>query len=526
MKYNKMTILINYRYQIRMRQIRIIQIRKNNIKKFILNNKMILTTERYDPFNLIEPFNKRENTVFDEIKNGWVKTLPNSNYGGTSGYWCLDPFENYYYFLEKCCNDKKITIINPSTKLPISTDIYFLTTQGENWGIPTLICNYCFMEENIILGLSLGTGDHGMFSGFLYLIDFNNKKYKTLSHCEYPECYNNEYLTKLFNFKNTLDQNELSNIPLKIKTIYGYYTSPVHQYFNTFTGAYVLNKMNFNKIDELIVGPLDLYKVKLILKEQNNEMIITKKEKIFDLNFLIGKGIFFSYNHFYITNNCSQFFKEKIDKYIPISIDTQKDIENIKKKYNPIFTIHLRGGAHKMSNQDIIISETISGLIKEYPNSFFIFDGYFGVDEEDKNTDLIVSCSNETNGYLVYEYKSIVEKILANINLNTYRSLIDLGINNSLKYSEICDFGIYCNSTYQVILWSCNIPGIFFGRTNIDHFKSIDIVVKEDVAPVDYFTEGVLFVTPDATTEFCSYKINSSTIINKVNSNFRNNKTV
>jgi hypothetical protein len=329
----------------------------------------------------------------------------------------------------------------------MTTDIYFITAEGNDYGFPNLICNYCFMEENVILGVLLGTGNTGMFCGFVYLIDYNINKIKAFSHCSYPQYYTKEYTDLLFNMKEKIKEMNVHDIPIKIKTIYGLYAhTTVHNYFNDFTGIYTMYKMGFkNMIDEVVIGPNDSLNIENILKEQHNNIHIIKEDNVFHYNNLIGRGVFFRYSHFYIKNN-----------------------------YGPIFTFHLRvGNSSGLVSCDTVISETINSLIKIYPNAFFILDGWYSYKKFENKSHKCCYLTNDTYDILSNEYETISKSIISKINTDNCRSLIGLELISSIKYSEIVNFGIYINSTAHIITWTLKIPGITFGRINIDHSKIV-----------------------------------------------------
>jgi len=468
---------------------------------------------------LLETYQRKENSVFDEYRSGYKKTLNISDYAKNDSYWSLEKFEDYYYFFEKCCKEKKITIINPSTNRSISTDIYFITAEGNYYGFPNLICNYCFMEENIILGISLGTGELGMFCGFIYLIDYNIKKINRYSHCEYRQYYSEEYTDSLFKTKEKIKNMNIDNIPIKIKTIHGcYINTSSHNYFNDFTGVYIMNRMGFkNIIDEVVIGPNDSLNIENILKENHNNINIINVDNVFDYNNLIGRGVFFRYNHFYITNNCALYFKECLEKNFTLPSNTIEDIENIKNNYGPIFTFHLRVGSHGLVSCDTIISETINNLIEIYPNAFFIFDGWHSFSKLENKNHRHSAWNNDTYDSLATEYNSTVNLIITKLNTNNYRSIIGCNIYNSIKYSEIVNFGINFNTTANIMNWTLKIPGITFGRTYIDHLKGLDHAIAEDFPKMEYFTDGITFFKDNGTVKF---SIESSTILNKVIQNF------
>jgi hypothetical protein len=468
---------------------------------------------------ILEKYEKKQNTVFDEFRNGFQKTLKISEYAkrdsvSNNPYWSLESFEDYYYFFEKSCKEKKITIKNPFTNKLMSTDIYFITSEGNYYGFPNLICNYCFIRENIILGISLGTAELGMFCGFLYLIDYNTNSILRFSHCDYPIYYSKYYTDYLFNMMNeTIKNLNIDDIPIKIKTLYGLYTSShSHNYFNDFTGIYVMNKMGFSIIDEVVIGPNDNLKIENILKEQYSNIHTIKVDNVFDYHNVVGRGVFFRYNHFYITNNCALYFKECLSKNFKLQLNTLSDIEYIKNNYRFIFSFHLRVGSCEMINQDIVISETINSLLTLHPKSFFIFDGFFGNENQNK----ILSLKGETYSELLEKYKKTVDSIIGKIHTTAYRSIIGECINTSIKYSEIVHFGIYMNTSSEIDLWTYNTPSMFFGRKNIDHSKNMYEVIRENAIPNNFFNDGITFFNEN-------FSIESSTIVNKVINGLNNN---
>jgi len=482
-------------------------------------------TEYCNPSSLLENYERKENTVFDEYRNGFQKTLQISEYAKQHSnvhnpYWALEQYEYYYYFFEKSCREKKVTIINPHTNKPMTTDIYFITAEGNDYGFPNLICNYCFIEENVILGVLLGTGNTGMFCGFVYLIDYNINKIKTMSHCGYPQYYTKEYTDLLFNMKEKIKEMNIDDIPIKIKTIYGCYTHTLgHNYFNDFTGIYIMYKMGFkNMIDEVVIGPNDSLNIENILKEQHNNIHIIKEDNVFHYNNLIGRGVFFRYSHFYITNNCALYFKECLEKNFTLPSNTLSDIEYIKNNYGPIFTFHLRvGNSSGMVSCDTVISETINSLIKIYPNAFFILDGWYSYKKLENKSHKCSILNNDTYDILTNEYETISKSIISKINTDNCRSLICLELISSIKYSEIVNFGIYFNTSANITTWTLKIPGITFGRTHIDHQKNLDDVIAEDFPKMHYFTDGITF---NSNNDIHTFSIEPSTIVEKVIQNF------
>jgi hypothetical protein len=469
-------------------------------------------------------YERKEDTVFDEYRNGFQKTSQISYYVKTNWnntYFSLQQYEDYYYFFEKCCKEKKITIINPLTNKPMSTDVYFITTIGNYYGFPMLICNYYFIEEDFILGISLGTAELGMYTGFVYLIDYNNNNMNIFLHI-YVENYTNEYTDSLFYMKENIKKMNMDNIPIKIKTIYGLYcASSGHNYFNDFTGIYVMHKMGFkNIIDDVVIGPNDSLNIENILKEEHDNIRIINVDNVFDYNNQVGRGVFFSYNHFYISNNCALYFKECLGKNFTLPSNVLTDIEYIKNNYGPIFTFQLRIGSHGLVSCDTVISETINSLIKIYPNAFFILDGWHcNTKLENKKSHRHSVSNNDTYDSLKTDYNNMVNSLISKLDTNNYRSIIGCNIYTSIKYSEIVNFGINFNTTSNIMNWTLKIPGITFGRTNIYHLKGLDDAIAEDFPKIEYFTDEITFFKDNGTDKF---SIESFTIVKKVIQTFQN----
>jgi hypothetical protein len=312
----------------------------------------------------------------------------------------------------------------------------------------------------------------------------------------------------------------VDDIPIKIKTIYGCYAYSLgHNYFNDFTGIYIMYKMGLkNMIDEVVIGPNDNLNIENILKEQHNNINIIKEDNVFHYNNLIGRGVFFRYSHFYITNNCALYFKECLERNFTLPSNTLSDIEYIKNNYGPIFTFHLRvGNSSGLVSCDTVISETINSLIKIYPNAFFILDGWYSYKKLKNRSHKCSILNNDTYDILTNEYENISKLIIQNINTDSYRSLIGLELISSIKYSEIVNFGIYFNTTANITTWTLKIPGITFGRTHVDHSKGLDDVIAEDFPKMHYFTDGITF---NSDNDVHTFSIESSTIVEKVIQNF------
>ena len=212
-------------------------------------------------------------------------------------------YENYFYFIENIIKDKKLCIKNPLTNDTIITNKYFILTYPSIFkNVPNTICNYYFVEEDIVLGVDLGTGSNGLFARFMYLILFkdniiyqlpnlddiiiNNKKINTI------------ILDKINLYKKKIIDTDFSNIKSNINTIYCSHNNIGHHIFNDITGLYILYNSDLVKnIDNVFIGPYDFFNIKKYFVNNKNNVIDTN---ITDLDGVIGKGILFKYNHFFI----------------------------------------------------------------------------------------------------------------------------------------------------------------------------------------------------------------------------------
>lgn len=454
---------------------------------------------------VFKPLNK--NGIFEEINDSWNKTIQTAKYAdnGNSTYWNPKRFENNYYFVENAINTKSITIVNPFTKEEIISNTYVLTIEKTSCGFPNLICNYIFPDENLILGISLGTAMHSMFSEIIYLISYKHLYFLKCSFVNYENFTKYEYLDVLCGMMNIFKEKHDSYNEIKTKTIYGFHSAIGHTLCNDYTGLNILSYGDncvLNKIDELIIGPNDPYYIANYMKNTNPFMTVTRLTEIDSFHLQTGKGVFLKYNHFYVTEKCIEKLKKELHLYRNLQIDN--DICRIKSNYSPIFTINLRCGTNSMINQSIILSDVINILQIKYPNSFFLLEGFCGFEKEE-NENPAITMNGETYNTILEMYNNTVYEIIGKCNKNgnatNMKSIINLHLPNILKYLELADYGIYQNNTYILSTWICKVRGIYFGRPYTEHQKNIDKVSCENMIDINYINDKRKIIFLDDNTD-------------------------
>ena len=443
--------------------------------------------------------------ILYNIRDSFNKTRETSHYAQSDpNYWDTGHFENYYYFFEKCMKEKRVTIRNPNyIHECISTEYYFLTTEEINIGYPNLICNYYFPEQDIVLGISLGTAGFSMFSEIVYLFSFPQKTYLKYANIDYKYLSSGDYLKKLYTYKNKLLQNipSISTQEPDRKTIYGYHQSVAHNLCNDLTGIYVMDKMGFaNMFDEVIFGLNNVFYIKEYLIKNHSGIRVTEKENIYDMEGQCGRGVFMKYNHFYLSDQCCDFIQNYLSEMSPISEEKRQEIESIRDNYYPIFTFSLRSGANSMKNQDVVMGEVMHKLMQKYPRAYFLLDGFCGFEKKD-DEDPVVTISNDHYSDLLTSYEKLVENIKTAYEGHGYtsvnvKSLMNAHSATTVAYLKIATAGIYQNSTSVLQHWVVKIPGIYFSRPYMKHQENLLTLSCEKLAQLSYIndTSKILFL--------------------------------
>ena len=448
--------------------------------------------------------NINDSSIFDEYSNYFI----NNNILLYDNYYILENHKKYFYWIKDCLKNNKISIKSPYTNNIIYTDLYFIISIDTTMKYPYTICNYYFIEEDIVIGLGLGTGTGPMETHILYIINFKNKHFYYNWAKDINNFIDNILQNILFN-KNKLlnfnkDELKYSNI-----SIYGYHNNLGHNLFNDISGLYILDQYNIPKyIDKIIMGSHDVFYINKYFTKYQNINIDTSIKLLECLNNTIGKGIVFKYNHFFLSNKCIDFLKNHLNTYFNILPSISNEVNYIKKNFYPIIHIVLRIGSDEMINQDTVISDTINKLLLLYPNSYFILDGFLSSSNININDYIGIYPNIKTYNDIIKEYIDLVNSIEKMINTTNYKSLINLESYNIIKYLSIITYSILQVSSISCVSdWICNKPGIQFGRKSIKIYEKIDKNIKEDGPKIEYIYDNVEYFDN-------KYAISSDTIIN------------
>jgi hypothetical protein len=421
----------------------------------------------------------------------------------------LSRLSNYFYWNKKIIEDRKVTIKCPFTQSFIQTEKYFLITHKTNIENPYLICNYYF-DTNIILGIGLGTGLGALETKILYIYNVNQN---LLLYNWYEidiRIFKIEVMRKILLNYEKIKYTDFNNLESKVITIYGYMNNLGHNLYNDNTGLFLLDYFNIiNNIDTIYFGNHDPYLIKdYIIDSYNKIKIIDDNENIYFLDGTIGKGIFFKYNHHFISNKCNAFLKNRLYKLYHNKIDEIRFSTNdIKNKHYPIINFVLRKGYNEMIYQEHIISDIINKILLKFPNAFFYFDGFCKNPylKENNNFGYLGSIRNYND--LVNEYNEVFDLTVSKINTTNYLSLINMNSYEIIEYVSICDYAIYqVGSACTISGWICGIPGIQFGRQDVKIYEWMDIIIRENNPKIIYLTDGIRF-NEDKTYELDPNKI-------------------
>lgn len=474
-----------------------------NIQSKIYN----LKKSQLDEFKLLNHIKLINNEALIKIKQN-LSSLTIDNKISNPDYNNL-----YLSWLNKSINERKISIVSPISRNIIYTDKYFITNNLDDENTNFSICNYYFDDEKILLGLGVGTGNHPQEAHILYVYCLNedNILYEWYNYSF--EKFKNILLFKiLLIFENIVKKYNFELIDSKITTIYGYMHNMGHMLFNEYTGLYLIDYLKITtKIDEIVFGNHDVYYIKKYFQQFKNINIIDNDD-IINIE-KIGKGVFFKYNDNHILDDTIVFLKNNLDKTLinNDSFNYQCETKNaalIKKKHYPIFNIVLRKGDFEMNNQTNTISNLINLLTDKYPNAFFYLDGFVNNNE---NNVLIGVNHNLCKNKIINDYLELVNEIIKKINTQNFINLINVNILHLITHIQNCNYGIYilgsatCNSA-----WICRIPGIQFGRPNIEIYKNMDKLIRENMPNIVYLNNCVNYC------QNCNFDITAETIFNLI----------
>jgi hypothetical protein len=459
--------------------------------------KNIITCMQLQEVELINHIQQINSELLDKIEKNINKFI-------TKYDKITSPYINKLYlswFTDSIIN-KKISIVSPISNKIIYTDKYFITNSYYTEKTVFSVCNYYFDDEEIILGLGLGTGNHPQETHILYVYCINENKlfYDWINYS--LENFKNNLLKKINIYATEIKNHDFDIMKSKVTTTYGFMANMGHMLFNDYTGLYLIEYHNLYKnIDEILFGPHDVYKIKNYFQQFDN-ITIKEMNTISDIE-IIGKGVFFKFNHFYILNDTISFLKRNLLGIFTKNIDQKNDYDNvtnsaeiIKKKHYPIFNIVLRKGDFEMNNQVSVMSNLINLLIQKYPNAFFYLDGFVqNTNEANRDEYINIGINHNLNiSKITLDYLELSNEIIKNINTTNCMSLINTNILYLITHIQNCNYGIYvlgsgaCNAG-----WICQIPGIQFGREHIKIYENMDKTIREDFPSIIYLENNIRY---------------------------------
>ena len=314
-----------------------------------LNDIKVIEIFNYN-FDFVYPTINNESNKLYELFSTYKKYYDENKIVRPTEYYNLHNQENYFYWIESCIKNKYVSIISPKSGKIISTDKYFIINYEYNCDkYLNSIVNYYFEDEDIVLGLGLGTGTilSTMETRILYIYNHNDM----VLHYSYENMCINIFKQKLFSriiknmIKINFEKENIDNCKSQVITLYGFHTNLGHNLFNDMTGLYILNEaQTFNYIDKVILGNNDPFFIHSYLKEYDN-LEIENTEYINHYDNYFGKGIFFKYNHYFISNSCCDFIKnilknELLNNTEIISINNIEFINNEVSSNNNIEIIN------------------------------------------------------------------------------------------------------------------------------------------------------------------------------------------
>jgi hypothetical protein len=406
---------------------------------------------------------------------------------GIEAYWGnYKLFREHLEFINTSINNKYITIKDPVTNKDISTDLYFIVLSEPNvLGYNSFICYY-FRNKNIILVSPTGSGLHPMNVAEFSLINFNvSKIFSMYSHGCLIDDFAYDKILKVKKRLDDMDVNEfntLMDMPVEIKTFYGFSNNIGHQIFNDYTGLYLLQKTNiFASTDKFIIGPHDC----LNFKEYFNYYFPTKQciihDDITSYDNYIGRGVLYKYNYNLVSYKTSKFIKSSIfyNNLLTISPSIKENIITLRKHPGLKLLIIIREGSRNLLDQKNQIVKLIDLIKKHFKHAKIILGG-FVCDNKSKDT-TPVGYFNQSYTDINDLYMKTSNYIVNNsIHKNDIININGLTFNESLLISNECNFGLYTHGSGATIgAWVCRIPGITFGFHDMNRYKGMDPKICE-----------------------------------------------
>jgi hypothetical protein len=191
-----------------------------------LNEINVIQVFNYN-FDFVYPNINNENNNLYNLFKSYKKYYNDNKTPILTQYYNLVNHENYFYWIESCIKNKSVSIISPKTGKIITTDKYFIIMYEHNCDkYLNSIVNYYFEEEDIVLGLGLGTGNFlsTMETRILYIYNHH----ELVLHYSYENMGVDIFKQKIFPLiiknmtKMYFEKEAINKYKSQVITLYGY----------------------------------------------------------------------------------------------------------------------------------------------------------------------------------------------------------------------------------------------------------------------------------------------------------------
>ena len=255
-----------------------------------------------------------------------------------------------------------------------------------------------------------------------------------------------------------------------------------HQLWNELTGLHLLetNEM-LEKTDEVLFGNYDYFGMNQYITETySKEPLI-----IGDLNSLNefqGCGVFYSYHFMKITSQFLSFYKIKFVPTLRTLSTLSTHLPPFRDEENKILIVLRRDSLIDNNFIDKIVS-CIQILKTKNHSLKFIFEGYFRNYSQEWTKVSIGNSTNSMSGSeMMNNYEDLVNIIVirSGLSSNDYRSTIAMYVHEALRYhNNVLMTLSHVGSAATIAAWIDNIPGIQFGRAQVNIYEGMDKLIHE-----------------------------------------------
>jgi hypothetical protein len=400
-------------------------------------------------------------------------------------------------WLRGCINQRRIVCLNPfemnEEKKEISTDVYSISAHSINYEKlvihqPSLFVHYHFVKEKCILGFHLGVGMNAMDTSPLYFYSYEEDKL-WYNHYHLPDILLklNEIIDDGYRLSVRNDDRKKSNgnnekEKNKIILLVAGHANLGHQFWNEMTGFHLLeNYEMLEKTDEVMFGNYDYFGMDQYITETYKKQCLMIGD-LNSLNEFRGCGVFYSYHFMKITSQFLSFYKKKFLPTLRTLSTFSTQLPPFNDIENKILIVLRREATFDNFFVDKIVS-CIQMLRAKNLSLKFIFEGYFrNFSKEWKKVYSGNSTNSMSGSEMMNNYKDLVNVIVNKSCLtnNDYRSTIGMYVHEALSYhNNILMTLSHVGSAATIAGWIDNIPGIQFGRAQVEIYEGLDKVIYD-----------------------------------------------